>query len=143
MRETNTRTINQNATKVLHLFNLETDDLAVKMVLTENVRFYEHEIIDDRPNVSHEVSAKKDKKGKVINGTYKECHGKVWCELEAMPKTLCSCSKKSIIFRSLLLINKTCNIAVSFQRCCLVDMTSRCGSTSNQRFVFQRWYERL
>ena len=99
MRETNTRTINQNATKVLHLFNLETDDLAVKMVLTENVRFYEHEIIDDRPNVSHEVSAKKDKKGKVINGTYKECHEKVWCELEAMPKNFMQLFKEEHHFQ--------------------------------------------
>ena len=44
MRETATFIIIQNATKVVHLFNLETDDLGAKLAVTENVRFYEHEI---------------------------------------------------------------------------------------------------
>ena len=56
MRETATFTTNQNVTKVVHPFDLETDDLGVKIVLTENVRFYEYETIDNSPNVGHEVS---------------------------------------------------------------------------------------
>ena len=87
-RETATFIINQNTTKVVHPFNLETDDLGVKMALTENIRFYEYEIIDNSPNVSHEVTVRKDEKGRVINGTYKEHQGKIWCEVEAIPKKL-------------------------------------------------------
>ena len=70
------------------------------MTLTENVRFYEYKIIDNSSNVSHEVTVRKDEKGKVINGTYKERQGKVWYELEAMPKKRYAFVRR-IIFRSL------------------------------------------
>ena len=88
VRETATFIINQNTTKVVHHFDLQTDDLGVKMALTENVRFYEYEIIDNSPNLSHEVTVRKEEQGRVINGTYKERHGKIWCEVEAMPEKL-------------------------------------------------------
>ena len=114
--ETTTFIINQNATKVVHPFDLETDDLGVKMTLTENVRFYEYEIIDDSSNVSHEVTVRKDEKGRVINGTYKERQGKVWCKLEAMPKKHYAVVRRRASFSDLCsFVNKICNIYNGFR----------------------------
>ena len=116
MGETTTFIINQNATKVVHPFDLETDDLGVKMTLTENVRFYEYEIIDDSSNVSHDVTVRKDEKGRVINGTYKERQGKVWCELEAMPKKHYAVVRRRASFSDLCsFVNKICNIYNGFR----------------------------
>ena len=65
MRETATFIINQNAAKVVHPFDYETYDLGLKMALTENVRFYEYEIIDNSTKVSRGVTIRKNEKGRV------------------------------------------------------------------------------
>ena len=89
MTETATFIINQNPAKVVHLLGLEKNHIRVKIALTQNVGFYEYEQIDISPNVSHEITIRKNEKGRVvINGTYKKFQGKVWCQLEGTPKKL-------------------------------------------------------
>ena len=76
--------LNQEKANIEHILDVDSDDLGLKITKSENVRFYELSYGKDKFDTTKPPDySRKNDRGQVISGTYKERNGNNWEVCEA------------------------------------------------------------